>query len=137
MLPGSNRLMQTANRLPQPMDASLSSLPERLDAFAALSHKQGFLLWIGFLLNLLGEFLESLNGILLSCMQTYRQVLGRTYWRCQMLPGLQPRLFGLFECGLVALLQGVTLPKKRVFFFPVGGAAKTFFKSCQFVQIHL
>lgn len=80
MPPGSHRLMQTANRLPQPMDASLSSLPERLDAFAALSHKQGFLLWIGFLLNLLGEFLESLNGIHLPCIQPCRQVLCRT--RC-------------------------------------------------------
>ena len=137
MLFGSNRLMKQPTGFRSPWTLSLSSLLERPDTFAAFSHKQGFLLWIGFLLNLLGEFLESLNGILLSCMQTYRQVLGRTYWRCQMLPGLQPRLFGLFECGLVALLQGVTLPKKRVFFFPVGGAAKTFFNSCQFVQIHL
>ena len=137
MLFGSNRLMKQPTGFRSPWTLSLSSLLERPDTFAAFSHKQGFLLWIGFLLNLLGEFLESVNSLPLPCIQTCRQVLGRACGRRQMLPGLQPRLFGLFECGLVALLQGVTLPKKRVFFFPVGGAAKTFFNSCQFVQIHL
>ena len=137
MLFGSNRLMKQPTGFRSPWTLSLSSLLERPDTFAAFSHKQGFLLWIGFLLNLLGEFLESVNSLPLPCIQTCRQVLGRTCCRCQMLPGLQPRFLCLLECGLVALLQGLTLPKKRVFFFPVGGAAKTFFNSCQFVQIHL